>query len=87
MLVESPGGFSGAIETGDDLAVHVDHLALRIDSEPGPGIVDHSRRLDRIKRTICSDKKLALESECPLHSIHTLLRINQEYTLKRIKYI
>lgn len=44
VLIESAGGLAGAIETGDDLAVHVDHLALRIDSEPGPRIVHHRSR-------------------------------------------
>src|SRR5205807_2549483 len=32
MLVKPAGGLAGAIKTGDHLAVHIDHLAMRIDS-------------------------------------------------------
>ena len=33
VLIETAGRFAGAIKTGNHLAVHVDHLASRIDSQ------------------------------------------------------
>src|ERR1700733_675713 len=47
---KATGRLTAAIKSGDHLAVHVDHLAARIDAEPGAGVVDHRSRPCRIKR-------------------------------------
>src|SRR5260370_41898199 len=44
VLAEAAGGFAAAIEPRDDLAVHVDHLALAVDAKSGARVMHHRRR-------------------------------------------
>src|SRR6185437_16299251 len=47
---ESTRRFAAAIEIRDYFAAHVHHLALRIDAQAGPRVVDHGRRPRGVER-------------------------------------
>ena len=43
MLVEAAGAFAGAVKAGNDLAIHIHHLALRVNAQARARIM-HVRR-------------------------------------------
>ena len=52
VLAKAAGRFAAAIKARDDFAVHVDHLAVRIDAQAGAGVMHDRRRPGGIERRL-----------------------------------